>query len=62
VTAGGSRERDGAQSISHVHVFEDSIVTTVSPIGSYGTVGAFVSPQQVDDRLDEYAARISGRP
>jgi Icc protein len=58
---GGSRGRDGAQAVSHIHVFDDSIVATVSPIGAYGTVGAYVSPQQVADRLDVYSGQLSGR-
>lgn len=51
VAEGGSRGMDGAQSITLVHVFDDSIVTTVSPIGRYNTVGEYLDPQAVNERL-----------
>jgi Icc protein len=51
VAEGGSRGRDGAQSLTLVHVFEEAIVTTVSPIGRYSTVGEYLDPQAVSDRL-----------
>jgi Icc protein len=51
VVEGGSRGRDGAQSFTLVHVFEDTIVTTVSPIGRHNTVGEYLDPQAVSDRL-----------
>jgi Icc protein len=46
-----SRGRDGAQSATLVHVFDDTIVTTVSPIGHYDTVGAYLDADAVSARL-----------
>jgi Icc protein len=59
VASGGSRGRDGAQSVTLVHVYESNIVTTVSPIGVYDTVGAHLSPQEVSRRLQRPAPRAS---
>jgi Icc protein len=61
VLVGGSRGRDGAQSVSLVHVFADSIVTTVSPIGTFSTAGKYVSPQEVADLLGRDAGKLKVR-
>jgi Icc protein len=50
VLDGGLRGQDGAQSVSLLHVFEDSIVSTVSPIGRYATVGEYLAPDTVAER------------
>ena len=56
VALGASRGRDGGQSVTQVHIFDDSIVTTVSPIGRYSTVGDYVDPETVAERLRRGAA------
>jgi len=61
VSAGGSRGRDGAQAVTLVHVYEESIVTTVSPIGRYDTVGEYLDPETVSDRLARGSDRVSRR-
>jgi 3',5'-cyclic-AMP phosphodiesterase len=44
VAAGGTRGRDGAQACNLVHVYQDTVVHSVIPLGSGKTVGTFVSP------------------
>ncbi|WP_294565159.1 phosphodiesterase [uncultured Arthrobacter sp.] len=51
VEVGGSRGRDGAQALNLVHVYPDTIINSVVPIGSFPTVGQYVSPEETQRRL-----------
>ncbi|KAA1248621.1 phosphodiesterase [Mycobacterium simiae] len=46
VAVGGTRGRDGAQGCNLVHVYRDTVVHSVIPLGTGKTVGTFVSPEQ----------------
>ncbi len=51
VELGGSRGRDGAQALNLVHVYPGTIINSVVPIGSFPTVGQYVSPEETKRRL-----------
>ncbi len=51
VVTGGSRGRDGAQGLNLVHVYPHTIVNSVVPLGSFPTVGQYVSPEETQRRL-----------
>ncbi|CAM2889006.1 phosphodiesterase [Mycobacterium intermedium] len=51
VAAGGTRGRDGAQGCNLVHVYQDTIVHSVVPLGGGNTVGTFVSPGQAQRNI-----------
>lgn len=53
VAAGGTRGRDGAQACSLVHVYQDTVVHSVVPLGVGKTVGTFVSPAQGQRKIAE---------
>ena len=53
VTAGGTRGRDGAQACNLVHVYPDTVVHSVVPLGTGKTVGTFVSPAQAQRKITE---------
>jgi len=53
VAAGGTRGRDGAQACNLVHVYKDTVVHSVIPLGSGKTVGTFVSPAQARREITE---------
>lgn len=53
VTDGGQRGRDGAQSFNYVHVYPDTVVHSVVPLGDGPTVGRPASPEQAALRLRE---------
>ena len=53
VAAGGTRGRDGAQACNLVHVYQDTVVHSVIPLGSGKTVGTFVSPAQAQRKITE---------
>jgi 3',5'-cyclic AMP phosphodiesterase CpdA len=53
VAAGGTRGRDGAQACNLVHVYPDTVVHSVIPLGGGNTVGTFVSPGQAQRRIAE---------
>ncbi|BBZ03771.1 3',5'-cyclic adenosine monophosphate phosphodiesterase CpdA [Mycolicibacterium chitae] len=59
---GAQRGRDGAQSSNLVHVYPDTIVHSVVPIGTYATVGEAVSADETARRLREAGIRIPGAP
>lgn len=46
-----TRGQDGAQSYNLVHVYPDTVVNSVVPIGSFRTVGEYVGPEAVAARL-----------
>jgi 3',5'-cyclic-AMP phosphodiesterase len=51
--AGGTRGRDGAQGCNIVHVYQDTIVHSVVPLGTGITVGTFVNPAQARGQIAE---------
>jgi 3',5'-cyclic-AMP phosphodiesterase len=53
VEAGGTRGRDGAQGCNVVHVYQDTVVHSVVPLGTGKTVGTFVSGPQAQRKLTE---------
>ncbi|WP_191497173.1 phosphodiesterase [Mycobacterium simulans] len=53
VAAGGTRGRDGAQGCNLVHVYQDTVVHSVIPLGGGQTVGTFVSPAQAKRNITE---------
>ena len=53
VAAGGTRGRDGAQGCNLVHVYQDTVVHSVIPLGAGKTVGTFVSPEQARRKITE---------
>ncbi len=60
VSAGGVRGHDGAHAFNLVHVFEDSILHTVVPLGSHATVGESFSPEATAEKLARAGVRIEG--
>ncbi len=60
VAAGGLRGHDGARAFNLVHVFEDSILHTVVPIGSHATVGECFTPEATVKKLARAGVRIEG--
>jgi Icc protein len=55
---GGTRGRDGAQSYNLVHVYEETVVHSVVPIGAYREVGELVSKAETSRRLEAAGVRI----
>ena len=53
VAAGATRGRDGAQGCNLVHVYQDTVVHSVIPLGTGKTVGTFVSPAQARHKITE---------
>jgi 3',5'-cyclic-AMP phosphodiesterase len=53
VEVGATRGRDGAQGCNVVHVYPDTIVHSVIPLGTGKTVGTFVSPAQAQRKITE---------
>ncbi len=53
VATGGTRGRDGAQGCNLVHVYQDTVVHSVIPLGGGQTVGTFVSPAQAKRNITE---------
>jgi 3',5'-cyclic-AMP phosphodiesterase len=51
VEVGGTRGRDGAQGCNVVHVYQDTVVHSVIPLGSGKTVGAFVSAAESQHKI-----------
>ncbi|HEY2500306.1 MAG TPA: phosphodiesterase [Mycobacterium sp.] len=62
VTAGGTRGRDGAQACNLVHVYEDTVVHSVIPLGTGNTVGTFVSPAHAQRKIAESGMFIEPSP
>lgn len=56
---GGTRGRDGAQAYNLVHVYEDTVVHSVVPIGSYSAVGETVPREETRRRLEAAGVRIA---
>jgi Icc protein len=53
VAAGGTRGRNGAQACNLVHVYQETVVHSVVPLGTGDTVGTFVSPEQARRNITE---------
>ncbi|WP_405134765.1 metallophosphoesterase [Nocardia sp. NBC_01388] len=53
VQQGGQRGRDGAQAFNYVHVYPDTVVHSVVPLGAGPTVGEPATPEQAAERLAE---------
>jgi 3',5'-cyclic-AMP phosphodiesterase len=53
VEVGGTRGRDGAQGCNVVHVYQDTVVHSVIPLGIGKTVGTFVSPAESQRKIAE---------
>ncbi|MFV8319465.1 phosphodiesterase [Mycobacterium sp. 23] len=53
VAVGGTRGRDGAQACNLVHIYPETVVHSVIPLGGGNTVGTFVSPGQAQRNLAE---------
>jgi 3',5'-cyclic AMP phosphodiesterase CpdA len=53
VEVGGTRGRDGAQGCNVVHVYQDTVVHSVIPLGTGKTVGTFVSPAEAQREIAE---------
>jgi Icc protein len=51
VAAGGTRGRDGAQGCNLVHVYQDTVVHSVVPLGGGKTVGTFFSPEHAQRKI-----------
>lgn len=51
IPGNATRGQDGAQAYNLMHVYPDTIVNSVVPIGSYRTVGEYVGPEQVAAKL-----------
>lgn len=62
VPVGGQRGRDGAQAYNLVHIYDNTIVHSVVPIGDYATVGRPVSAEETRLRLDAAGIRIPETP
>ncbi|MBF6060610.1 phosphodiesterase [Nocardia terpenica] len=60
VSVGGQRGRDGAQSFNYVHVYPDTVVHSVVPIGHGPTVGTPASPEEAAERLTAAGIVIPG--
>ncbi|WP_323961904.1 phosphodiesterase [Arthrobacter sp. JZ12] len=56
---GGTRGRDGAQAYNLVHVYEDTVVHSVVPVGSYRAVGETVPREETRRRLAAAGVRIA---
>ena len=61
VPFGGTRGRDGAQGFNVVHVYENTVLHTVVPIGAYVATN-YVSADETARRLQEAGVRIAPAP
>ncbi|WP_196821679.1 phosphodiesterase [Arthrobacter sp. CAN_A6] len=59
---GGSRGRDGAQAYNLVHVYEETIVHSVVPVGRHAPVGEVVPREETHRRLTEAGVWIAEAP
>jgi 3',5'-cyclic-AMP phosphodiesterase len=53
VEVGGTRGRDGAQGCNVVHVYQDTVVHSVIPLGAGRTVGAVISSAEAQRKIAE---------
>ncbi|MBC7724708.1 MAG: phosphodiesterase, partial [Burkholderiaceae bacterium] len=61
VPVGGTRGRDGAQSFNLVHVYDQTVLHSVVPIGHYPTVSKWVDADETGRILDEHNVTILPR-
>ncbi len=59
---GGTRGRDGAQAYNLVHVYPETIVHSVVPVGNHEAVGETVPAAEVARRLAKAKVRIADAP
>ncbi len=57
VPVGGTKARDGAQSFNLIHVYDQTVLHSVVPIGEYAVV-SYVSPEESADALVGEGIRI----
>jgi Icc protein len=60
VPVGGIRGMDAAQGFNLVHVYPHTIVTSVAALGSYPTVGEYITPEEARRRLSTVAGARLG--
>jgi len=58
VPVGGTRPRDGAQSFNLVHVYDDTVLHSVVPVGEFPVVSSWVTADEVRDRLAAHGVTI----
>lgn len=56
---GGTRGRDGAQAYNLVHVYEDTVVHSVVPVGAHTAVGETVPREETRRRLEAAGVQIA---
>jgi Icc protein len=61
VPVGGTRGRDGAQGFNLVHVYENTVLHTVVPLGSYVPT-SYVTAEETAQRLAAAGVRIAPAP
>jgi len=61
VPVGGTRARNGAQAFNLVHVYEDTVLHSVVPLGSYAEV-SYVSAEETNAILRREGVRIAPAP
>ncbi|MFP7760017.1 phosphodiesterase [Marisediminicola sp. LYQ134] len=61
VPVGGTRARDGAQSFNLIHVYDDTVLHSVVPIGDYPTVSAWVTADETARILEAEGITIPAR-
>ena len=55
VPDGGIRGRDGGQGHNFVHIYPETIVNSVAPLGSFSTVGRHLSAEEVEEQVRDAA-------
>ncbi len=60
--AGGTRGQDGAQAYNLVHVYPETLVHSVVPIGTYASVGEVVGRDETQKRLAAHGVHIADAP
>lgn len=53
VISGGNRGMAGGQGLNFIHVYKENVLHSVVPLGSYSTVGEYVSPERVKEILSK---------
>ncbi|MBF4461991.1 phosphodiesterase [Rathayibacter sp. VKM Ac-2878] len=61
VPTGGTRARNGAQAFNLIHVYEDTVLHSVVPIGA-STAVSYVSPAETRRILAEHGVEIAAAP
>lgn len=58
VPVGGTRGRDGAQSFNLIHVYDNTVLHTVVPLGAFPTVSHWVTAEETAARLRAHGVTI----